>query len=327
MVDITSRVNTATTITAENYNFLRNKIVQVLGTGGGDASFGYGHTTFSSSTVTANNETTNTVGDTVTAAQMDYLRADIERAWEHQTTDTFTLGNVATNDFITAGATDTESKSYNEYFATIETLVNNRLNLASDQRTITTHYTDQTPNYSLNTSWGGLNQTQSRTGQYRISFGSTDSRRYFFNSGGQISLTWSTGNIATGGSASLLKNTAWVNIVSQLDYTIDYTENNLITATSRTVKDAINDATTASGNYAENYATITVRTIDSGATIEINISLVDADTGDDTTPDDGYGYKDDEVVNVPITVRVRTTTATGSWIERPIPSVLRTASI
>jgi len=297
---------TSDTLTAAHYNEIRNKIVQILGTGSGDKGYGQ---SLSSSQVTANDIAQGIDGDLVTATQMDYLRSDIEKCWKHQVTTAFSLGDVSVGDWITAGSASTAG-TYNQYFSYVTSIINNRHLLASGQYTDTLQQNNSVP-----TGW-----ISSRSAEYTVSFGTTEAMRFFFNSGGQIQFTWATGAAGTGASAS--KNTSWANFLNTVPYTSTYATYTNYTA-SWVAK--INTGVGGSGVYAENKAILYVRLIDNSTTIAYQWVLQDLDTGDDTTPNDGWNYKTDEPVTLPINCRLTTRTATGSWVSRTEPTASNTS--
>lgn len=319
MVTLASGVSVGGSIDADNYNLLRDRVVQILGTGTG--RYGYGQSTVST-TVTGNDILNSIDGDLVSSQHMTNLRTDIEKCWRHQTTATFDLGSVAADDFISAGTSST-SATYNQYFYYVNQIDTNKLNLASGQYTDTSHFNNSTPS-----SWGGnKSTTEWRDATFTISFGSNENRRFFFNSGGQIIFTWTTGSVGTGASAQ--KNTNWQGLIANMNYTATHSSREATVSTTDPlfpgswlrVVTSTNDTTTAGGDYAENEGYIEVRCIDNGATIQYYIRLNDLDVGDDTTPSDGYSYSTDEPVTLPISVNLTTRTATGSYVARTIPTV------
>jgi len=319
MVTLASGVSVGGSIDADNYNLLRDRVVKILGTG--EDRYGYGQSTVSTQ-VTGNDILNDIDGDLVSAQHMANLRADIEKCWKHQTTATFNLGEVATDDFISAG-TSTADATYNQYFYYVNQIDTNKLNLANGQYTDTSHFNNSTPS-----SWGGnKSTTEWRDAYFTIAFGSNENRRFFFNSGGQIIFTWTTGSIGTGASAQ--KNQNWKNLIANMNYTATHASREATASTANalypgnwiTLLTSTNDTSTAGGDYAENEGFIQVRCIDNGATIQYYIRLNDKDIGDDTTPSDGFSYSTDEPVTLPISVNIPTRTATGSWVSRAIPSV------
>ena len=305
MVTLTTGVTTGGSIDAANYNLLQTEVAQILGTGLGDKGYGQ---SLSSSQVTANDIAQGIDGDLVTATQMDYLRSDIEKCWKHQVTTAFTLGDVSVGDWITAGSASTTG-TYNQYFSYVTSIINNRHLLASGQYTDTLQQNNSVP-----TGW-----TSSRSAEYTVSFGTTEAMRFFFNSGGQIQFTWATGAAGTGASAS--KNTSWANFLGTVPYTSTY---QTYTGYTSSWAAKINTGVGGSGVYAENKAVLNVRLIDSNTTINYQWILQDLDSGDDTTPNDGWNYKTDEPVTLPINCRLTTRTATGSYVSRTAPTTANT---
>jgi len=301
-----SGVSAGGSIFADNYNLLQAEVARILGTGSGDRGYGQA---LSSSQVTANDIVQGVDGDLVTAAQMDYLRSDIEKCWKHQVSAQFNLGEIDPGDWITAGSAST-SGAYNQYFSYVNSIINNRHLLAVGQYTDTLQQNNSVP----------INWTSQRSAEYTVDFGTAEAMRFFFNSGGQIQFTWSTGNSGTGASTS--KNISWQYFLQTVPYTSTYATYTNYTS-SWVAK--INTGVGGSGVYAENKAILYVRLIDNSTTIAYQWVLQDLDQGDDTTPFDGWNYKTDEPVTLPINCRLTTRTATGSWVSRTEPTASNTS--
>jgi hypothetical protein len=167
-----------------DFNTLRNKIIEVVGTG--SASYGYGQD-IKSSAVTAS--------EIITKDQWDGLRFDLLNILVHQTGVTPTLIEVARGTVIGENAGD----PLRAYDRAIDAARSTRFFLAPGQSTITA--------VSTKTYTSAWSTSASMTVQ--LTFGSADAARYFFNSGGKIRFVSSR----TGGS-STSQNNAWTNILA-----------------------------------------------------------------------------------------------------------------
>lgn len=148
-------------VSAADYNYVRNRVLNILGTGSGDS--GYGQTPFSTS------RTGNSSSDKVRDADWDNLRLDIQRIANHQGTSITTLTDVSRGQKVTSAPLVVYDSVYN-------TLLSNRLNIAVGQ------YSDELMTSSSRSA--GWNGTISH--YFNINFGSYDNARYFFNAGGNI---------------------------------------------------------------------------------------------------------------------------------------------
>jgi hypothetical protein len=197
-------------IAATDYNAIRNKIVEILGTGTGQK--GYGQTVASSAVFAGNNITKN---------QWDLLRYDLVNALIHQD------GVLPT--IVTLGATDLASNYGAGYVNTnydtlAERSISNRFNIGAGQ-SIVISPTLVDSGTSLPTVVLG---TQSRTGSWStqsqctmtVTFASVNTARYFFNSGSKIRFTSSR----TGGTVSP-QNNAWTNLLSTTIGTVNFGAN------------------------------------------------------------------------------------------------------
>lgn len=167
-----------------DYNTLRNKIIEVLGTGAG--TFGYGQSLQSLPVFQ---------GNIITKQQFDNLRFDIINILIHQTGVTPSITEIAKGDVIGRDAGDPLS----QYDRLITEARNNRFLLAPGQSTVTAVSTK-----TYTSAWSSL---ASMTAQ--LTFASSDAARYFFNSGGKIRLT----STRTGGTSSA-QNNAWSDVLS-----------------------------------------------------------------------------------------------------------------
>jgi hypothetical protein len=166
-----------------DFNTLRNKIIEVVGTG--TASFGYGQD-IKSVAVSA--------PEIITKAQWDGLRFDLVNILIHQNGVTPSLIEVARGDVVGEDAGD----PLRSYDRAVDTARSNRFLLAAGQSTVTAVSTK-----TFSSAWSS---SASMTAQ--LNFGSSDAARYFFNSGGKIRFSSSRS-----GGAATSQNNAWTNIL------------------------------------------------------------------------------------------------------------------
>lgn len=183
-------------IEAIDYNTIRGKIIEVMGTGLG--SYGYGQSTVSSAVST---------GNTITAQQWTELRYDVINALIHQTGTTPSAVLIRSGDVIDDQASDPVVN----YNTLTNTARSNRFDLAPTQSLITPVGSgDATPTpvageYVLTSSWGS-----SATLDVTMTFTTAEEARFFFNSGGNIQITATR----TGG-ASTLQNQSWTDLLTE----------------------------------------------------------------------------------------------------------------
>jgi len=168
------------TITASDYNSFIGDINTVIGTGSGDS--GYGLTEIS----------TVATGATITAAQWNSLLSGLQTAANHQ-------GSTITN------ASNTVSTGGN---------ILPLSNLGTDITTINTNRLTAAGG-NLSTGVAGVTSTRTTawtgtvTHAFTVAFASANAARYFFNSGGRITMAFSR----SGGSTND-QNTSWTNLLS-----------------------------------------------------------------------------------------------------------------
>ena len=234
-----------------DYNAVQTKIRGVLGDGNGYASdYGYGQS-LSSSAVAADSVINHT--------QWGYLFSDIDKAYTHQT-------NVAYSE-VNPSAGLSISKDYiNAFNTTCDTLLTNRLTAAAGQIIGPTQIAQPT----LTGTWGvggtGIDSVTNVT-----LGGSIRNAQYFFNQGGKIRIT---GYYAYGSATT--QNDQWNQEMSELVKDIDYTVYNTIVASGNTYTQIYYNASFPNpGAYTANYVTISAKTPDSGASIDVRILYQD----------------------------------------------------
>lgn len=240
-------------INASDYNNIRVKVANILGTGSGQT--GYGQTVLS-----ALNEAT---GDIIGTDEWDNLRNDIINIGLHQTNAQPFLTDVAAGDVITFGS----SHPNNQYDTQINSYTTTKFNVSSARIATTAKLTK-----TYTTAWAtALSYTATLT------FASANEMRYFFNSGGKIRIASSR----SGGTAST-QNTDWTNLLAAAG-NIDFGAN---TATTKKVYELTNAYQTiysalGSGAYSTNEYRIEAKcnvATNSGATatiIDIRVQWID----------------------------------------------------
>lgn len=129
-------------------------------------------------------------GNTITATQWATLLTRMTSIANHQGTTITAISNPSTGDTISA---------YAALSSNITSIYNNRLNAASVGTDLTTNGTTQTTS-----TWD-----VSAVAEQTFTFADFDSARYFFNSGGQIRLSYSL----TGGSDA--KSLEWADLLTK----------------------------------------------------------------------------------------------------------------
>lgn len=173
-------------IEALDYNTIRAKIIEVMGTGLG--TYGYGQSIVSNSVSS---------GNTITAAQWTGLRFDIINAIIHQTGSLPLAVIVNTGTVIDDRASD-PVVNYN----TLTNLAReNRFDLAPSQSVTSAIGSPKT--YTSN--WSSLASLTCT-----MTFNDAIEARYFFNSGGNVKIT----TTRIGGSATL-QNQSWTDLLSE----------------------------------------------------------------------------------------------------------------
>jgi len=196
-------------IAATDYNAIRNKVAEILGTGTGQK--GYGQTIASSAVFAGNNITKN---------QWDLLRYDLVNILVHQDGVLPAIVTLAANDVVGYSAGNANTN----YDTLAETSITNRFNIGAGQSIVVS----PTLIDSGTSSPTAVTGTQSRTGSWAtqsqctmtVTFASVNTARYFFNSGSKIRFTSSR----TGGTVSP-QNNAWTNLLSTTIGTVNFGAN------------------------------------------------------------------------------------------------------
>lgn len=304
-------VSSGNTIQAADYNALQSRISTILGTGSG--TDGYGQSLASSQI---------SVGNDVTAAQMDNIRTDINKAHAHQTGSNTTLGDIAVGDIIGADASGLDidnltenDKGFNDFLDAMTVVETNRFVIDATQASVEAAITS-----TRTTAWNGV-----ITHEFTVSFADANSRRHFFNAGGEIRFS---ANLSSGSGA---KDTDWATMLSNMGtIKFNYLET---TATGTGTPEAIGnyDLTSTyqkifqkdgSGVYAENDYNISAKE-DSTSVIRFKVEFRDDDAGDQT----GSGPPVDENVGGNLTSTVQQFRPTGSNVSVASPSYANTITL
>lgn len=330
-------VTSGSSIQAADYNGLQSRIATVLGTGSGN--FGYGQT------VTSSQVTSST--DSITAAQMDLLRNDMNKAYLHQNGVNIPIRNISVGDVIGADVSgdtityDTlgnktikdvatnvadTTGGLNDYFDAMTSIENNRFLIDPGQDSEADLTSDV-----RSTDW---NSTINMI--FTVTFTSADARRHFFNSGGEILIN---GVVAAGGGQ---KDADWRSMLStpgKIRFGYNYTTvdgsttgvtlnsvgNYGLTVTNQTIFTKYGNAAL----YAENNWTVQVKE-NSSTVIQFTVTLNDADTGDQqpgVPPGAPPGPAVDEFITQDVTIYVGTRRAfstTSFTIPNPAIAVTNT---
>jgi hypothetical protein len=220
-------------IAATDYNAIRNKIAEILGTGTGQK--GYGQPLSSAAVFAGNNITKN---------QWDLLRFDLVNAKVHQDGVLPSIVTISSGDFIGYGA----GYPNTNYDAIAEQAILNRFNIGAGQSVLSL------APMTGETAPGVISRTGSWTTQSQctltMTFATANDARYFFNSGGKIRFTSSR----TGGTTSS-QNTQWTNLLNTTAGTINFGAQTPVTVNFYTLTTAYQQwyTVSASSPYAANF--------------------------------------------------------------------------
>ena len=170
-----------------DYNSIRNKVINVLGTGSGNS--GYGQAARLQSSSVSN-------GTTVTSTQWGNLRYDIYNCLVHQNGTTPSIISVSRGDTVRYGA----GHPNNAYDTLANTLTTNRFNLGSGQ-----FVTEALGN----TTSGDITFYSQAYVDITYTFNTAEDARFFFNSGGQLRVTSSFVP-----SITKSQTTSWANLLT-----------------------------------------------------------------------------------------------------------------
>ena len=323
-------VNVGDSITAAQYNGLQSRIQQVLGNGSGD--FGYGQT-LESSQVNAPTSPGAGDGDSITALQMQKLHDDMGKAYTHQTGNPLPVKDIAQEDIVGANQTGTDlifdpdgsytfdnadtTGGFNDYLSEMDTIELNRRNIAVGQSDVQDLDTD-----NRTSSWNGTIDLV-----FTVSFTSTDARRHFFNSGGQVRIETLMDNSGPGTGdkdadwKAMLENPGQIQLGgnyttvsgSSTGVTLAAFGNDSLSTTYQVIfEKGGNDS-----EYAENRYKVSARVNSSNSAIlELKVELEDNDVGDrpDPSPPPPYGALEDENIVGDITTTISARRSDGEVV-------------
>ena len=297
-------------INAADYNTMQSKVAQILGTATANDGFGYGQTVTSGQVVASNYPAQPSVGDFVTAQQLDDLRTDIQKCWIHQTTAAFNLGDIAVGDWITAGAEDgTDNDTHNQYVYYTNEIETNRL------PTVSLNTSQMTTNLSVRSSSLSAGWNGTKNFIFTVDFGSLTARRHFFNTGGEIRI-----NLSHSYSGTEQKTLDWQTMITNAPDPVvcNYNTHTGLTTSYTNLYSSSGGAAV----YAENVIYVRVKQNIDAWSISFEVRLEDNDTGDrpPNPPKPPYGALVDENVQGTITCSVDEFVASGSYVSVSSPT-------
>jgi hypothetical protein len=204
-------------------------------------------------------------GTTISAAQMDLLRADINKAYTH-----ITGGNSSINDLAATGIIYKDD--WNAYKTAADYCETNKNTVFA-----ATQLGSAALSTSLTAAWNGAH-----TWTYTFTWPDAASANYYFNAGGYFVVDVSGSN-----SSGLPKDNDWQNSILNAIATQTYGNTQWDAGTNISVTEYGNVS-----QYVENYCQINI-TKTSTTVLTISVILNDADTGDQT----GLGPAVDENVS------------------------------
>ena len=220
------------------------------------------------------------------AAQMDLLRVDINKAYKHITGSDSTIVDVTTGNLI-------GKDEFNAYKTAADYCETNKATVHPTQETSSV---DQT---SLTATWNGA-----KTWTYTYTWASEALAQKWFNCGGRFVV-----DVSGDGSTGTSKDNDWQNNILNAIPTQTYTKSNWDSGTNISVTE-FGDVS----QYVENYCQITITKV--GTTqVSVSVILNDADSGDKVIPDTGlgpYGVPIDENVNTNAYASITSYTSTDA---------------
>jgi hypothetical protein len=155
-----------TTALANDYNVVRNTLVNVLSTGSGTKGYG---SPIASYTVV--------VGNSIGSAEFTALASDINACYRHITNGNATLAPVVTNSVVTWA-------NFVTYQSAVD-FINNNSDTNGGATTVSTNST------TLPAGWGNASGNRIATMNGTITFVSAEAMRFFFNQGNSIQMSGS----------------------------------------------------------------------------------------------------------------------------------------
>ena len=235
-------------ISREDYNSLQRIVYNVWGPGGTnpitnlpDATYGYGQPLASSEVGPGD--------QTITEAQWDQLRTDINKAYTHQVGSASVIPDVAGSN--SAGATNatrvTFGQVYQTYLAAATDIIENRYLFAGSQRP--TPVNVATPKFTT-TPWStAVSQL------IQVTFNSAAEARAFFNSGATINFRSSRDGGTTAPQNAAAQNNSWTAFLNNTVGTVAFGREQFYALTSGGLAENAPPVFlyTASAPYSTNY--------------------------------------------------------------------------
>lgn len=258
-------------IQAADFNALWSRINAILGNGFGDSGYGQ--------VLSANSVPAQSI---VTAAYIENIRDDLNRAFVHQTGTLSTLNEISVTDIIAADTSGGDTtKGFNDYLSIMATVEANRFLCDDTQASI-----ESAISSTRTTAWNGT-----VTHEFTVTFGDADKRRHFFNAGGQIYLT---ANLSSGSGAKYIDWATMLNNMGTIKFSYNSTNatgtgtgtgigNYGLSASYQTIF-----TKTGSGVYAENVYTVQAKQ-NSSTQIQFLIRFSDNDVGDPNVDENVVG--------------------------------------
>jgi hypothetical protein len=317
-------------ITLVRFNNLRNRVATILGNGSGDSGYGQTLPSGISAALTGTqvvNASHHGRGAAGVPATTGGLLEGVERIKRHQvnTGVTVTLPEPGGATLGTTATTILDSlyATLESEMSTLETASNKfRLSTNAAQSTNT-----QRVNQNIPASWN-----TSRVHTFTFNWGSADAARHFFNTGGQIILSWEV-NYSSGGTVDGTKNGRWKNLIDRrvpgglTSVVFGYTSTTSNTGTPATTigwYDLTPGAAATqiftrvdSGTYSGNDITINANKLASNAEMTFQTFFNDDGVFGNTPPGD-------EQVTVTFNSYVNVLQATGNHVAVPIPAIATT---
>lgn len=211
-------------ITADRFNQTRNKIAQVLGSGGtnpntgsSDDGFGYGQSLVSYAV--------NQYIDSVTLADINALRSDLVKTRRHQTgIDYGAVGQINSDEYlgVFTNTTEIRDSDWAKYNTSADRAVNNRFSAATSSLTTETYIDSPLGGSSRggildrrNSDWSGT-----LVSEIRVDFNSKREADYFFNAGGILEIQPRLDYSGTDN-----KTLAWKQLLNEWIKTVRFTYN------------------------------------------------------------------------------------------------------
>ena len=207
----------------------------------------------------------------VSAAQMDLLRLDLDKAYKHITGSITTLTDLALGNLIS-------KDDFNAYKTAADYCETNKATVHPTQESSVVN------NTSLTDAWNG-----SHTWTYTYTWASAALAQQWFNCGGRFVV-----DVSGDGSTGSSKDIDWQDNILNAIPTQTYGKTQWDAGTAVSVSESGNTS-----QYVENFCQITFTKV---STTELSISVIlnDADTGDKVIADTGggpFGTAIDEDVN------------------------------